>query len=213
MKAAVINEVSARDKNPLIVAALLDKGCGVINIGMREGDYAGEPLTYIHTGLIAAVALNLGCADFVVGGCGTGQGFMLSAMQYPNVFCGLIESPVDAWLFGQINGGNCVSLALNKGFGWAGDINLNYIVEKLLQDRFCGGYPEARKESQKASRQSLQKISLLAHKDMQEILDSMDTSITDAVFSHPPIIAMLQGECRNRELQAYIINKFLGEKR
>lgn len=213
MKVAVINEVSARDKNPLIVAALQSKGCEVINIGMREGDFVGEPLTYIHIGLIAAVAINLGCADFVVGGCGTGQGFMISAMQYPNVFCGLIESPLDAWLFGQINGGNCVSLALNKGFGWAGDINLNYIVEKLLQDQFGGGYPEARKDSQKASRQALQKISSLAHKNMQEILDSIDKGITDAVFAHPPIIDMVQGNCANKDLQSYIIHKFLGGKR
>lgn len=213
VKIAVVNELSARDKNPFIIKALLDKGCEVINIGMTDGDFAGEPLTYIHTGLVAAIALNLGCADFVVGGCGTGQGFMISAMQYPNVFCGLIESPLDAWLFGQINGGNCISLALNKGFGWAGDINLNYIVEKLLQDKFGSGYPEARKESQQASRQTLQKISLLAHKSMQEILQSIDSSITNTIFSYPPIIDMVQGECRNKELQTYIINNFLGDKR
>ena len=56
-------------------------------------------LTYIHTGLIAAAMLNIGAADMVVGGCGTGQGFMNSVMQYPNVVCGLILNPLDAFLF------------------------------------------------------------------------------------------------------------------
>ncbi len=42
-------------------------------------------------------------------------------MQYPGVSCGLIADPLDAWLFSMINAGNCISLALNKGYGWAGE--------------------------------------------------------------------------------------------
>ena len=42
-------------------------------------------------------------------------GYLNSAMQYPNVFCGLILDPLDAWLFTQINGRNCISLALKRG--------------------------------------------------------------------------------------------------
>lgn len=209
MKIAVINEVSARDKNPLIVKALKEKGFEVLNAGMSEGDFEGEPLTYIHTGLIAGIVLNLGAADFAVGGCGTGQGFMISAMQYPSVFCGLIETPLDAWLFGQINGGNCASLALNKGFGWAGDINLSYIFDKLFSEGFGEGYPEARKESQRASRNTLKKISVSAHKPMAELLETMDKAVTDAVFRHKPLIDIVRGDCINKELQAFIIDKFL----
>jgi len=32
-------------------------------------------LTYIHTGLMAAMLLHLRAVDLVIGGCGTGQGF------------------------------------------------------------------------------------------------------------------------------------------
>ena len=131
MKIAVINEVSSRDKNGKVLEALQGFGHDVFNVGMSADGNEPE-LTYIHTGLMAGIALNTGAADLVVGGCGTGQGFLISAMQYPGVFCGLITEPLDAWLFSQINGGNCVSLALNKGFGWAADINLKYIFEKLF---------------------------------------------------------------------------------
>ena len=113
----------------------------------------------------------------MVGGCGTGQGYLNAVMQFPRVCCGLIQEPLDAWLFSQINGGNCISLALNKGYGWAANLNLEYIFEKLLQDPAGQGYPEARKESQGQSRAILQKLSVDAHKTLPEILQSIDAEI------------------------------------
>ena len=77
MKIAVINETSAGDKNPAILAALEDGGHEIINAGMKEKGAQPE-LSYIHTGLLAAILLNLKRVDFVVGGCGTGQGFLNS---------------------------------------------------------------------------------------------------------------------------------------
>lgn len=209
MKVAVINEVSARDKNSLIIEALKKQKIEVLNAGMQAGDYEKE-LTYIHTGLMGAILLNLGAVDMVVGGCGTGQGFLLSVMQYPNVFCGLITEPVDAWLFGQINGGNCISLPLNKGFGWAGNINLDYIFEKLFCDEFGKGYPVERQESQKLSRKKLLNISNNAHKTMEEIIEKTDKEITSQIFSYKPFTEIIKGEVKNKELQKYIIKNFLG---
>ncbi len=73
---------------------------------------------------MSALLLNLKAVDFVVGGCGTGLGYLNAVMQYPGVFCGHLLTPLDAFLFARINAGNCVSLALNQGYGWAGDVNL-----------------------------------------------------------------------------------------
>lgn len=205
MRIAVVNEVSAKDKNKAILEALEVARAEVYNIGMscREGE---PELTYIHTGLIAALALGTGAADFVVGGCGTGQGFMLSAMQYPGVYCGLITDPLDAWLFSQINGGNCVSLALNKGFGWAGDINLRYIFEKL----FCGepgrGYPPHRSESQRESRGILSNINSITHKDMASILQLLDKRITDPVLGYKAFTQFIAAYAKKSELKDAIIN-------
>lgn len=211
MKVAVINEVSARDKNIYIINALSKRGFDIANVGMKEGDYSGEPLTYIHTGLMAGILTNLGVVDFVVGGCGTGQGFLISAMQYPNVFCGLVESPLDAWLFAQINAGNCVSLALSKGFGWASDINIDYIFEKLFASSFGQGYPDTRKESQQLSRGILKQITLASHKPMEQILALIDKEIVKTIFSHKPFVDLIKGHCTNISLQRFIMDNFLSE--
>jgi ribose 5-phosphate isomerase RpiB len=187
MRIAVVNEVSARDKNKDIVSALQACGQEVFNVGMTSASVEGEvELTYIHTGLIAATLLNLGAADMVVGGCGTGQGFLNSVMQYPNVFCGLILNSLDAFLFSQINAGNCVSLALNKGYGWAGDLNLKYIFEKLFAGPPGAGYPPHRSESQAQSRERLCRISQATHTSFGGIVRALDREIVETVLSHRP---------------------------
>ena len=177
MRIAVLNEVSARVRNADILSALSEHPAHeVFNAGMTaEGN--GPELTYIQTGLMAAVLLNCGACDLAVGGCGTGQGFLISAMQYPGVFCGLLVEPLDAWLFSQINAGNCVSLPLNKGYGWAGDLNLKRVFYELLRDPSGAGYPPERSESQAKSRERLREISSAAHRDFYDIFTSLDGNI------------------------------------
>jgi ribose 5-phosphate isomerase RpiB len=145
-----------------------------------------EPqLSYIHTGFMSALLLNLRRADFVVGGCGTGQGYLNSALQYPGVVCGHILSPLDAWLFMQINGGNCVSLALHQGYGWASDVNLIFIFDRLFSVERGGGYPPHRKEPQRESRELLNDISAVSHRPFYEIVESLPKSVTRPVLSYP----------------------------
>ncbi len=193
MRIAVINEVSAAARNADILAALAElPEAQVHNLGMQNP--AQQPaLTYIHTGLMAALALDAGLADMVIGGCGTGQGFLNSAMQYPGVFCGLLLEPLDAWLFSQINGGNCVSLALNKGYGWAADLNLKRLVRELFRDAPGGGYPPARSESQRESRLLLQKLSAAAHKDMADIVAGLNAEVAEPIVATEAFMALLNG--------------------
>jgi ribose 5-phosphate isomerase RpiB len=192
MRIAVVNEVSARAKNADILAALAEHPShAVFNVGMfAEG--SGPELTYIHTGLMAAALLNCGACDLAVGGCGTGQGFLLSAMQYPGVFGGLIVEPLDAWLFSQINAGNCVSLPLNKGYGWAGDLNLRRVFHELFRDPAGAGYPPDRSESQAQSRARLREISALAHRDFMDIFASMDEQIVRPLKEYGVFLDLLR---------------------
>ena len=77
MKIALINENSQNSKNPMIEAALKKvvepMGHTVFNYGMYA-DADSKPLTYVQNGILAAVLLNSGAADYVVTGCGTGAG-------------------------------------------------------------------------------------------------------------------------------------------
>lgn len=190
MRIAVINETSAADRNADILAALDGRGHTVINAGMVKTGARPE-LTYIHTGLLAALLLNAGRADFVVGGCGTGQGFLNAAMQYPGVFCGHILNSLDAWLFAQINGGNCLSLMLNQGYGWAADVNLRFIFDRLFSVEFGAGYPAHRQESQRQSRETLTRVSALAHRTMAEIVTALPDDVLMPVLQFPGVQALL----------------------
>jgi len=211
MRIAVVNEVSAVNKNPDILKALKSFDCNIINTGMQSPDDQPE-LTYIHTGLISALLLNLDAVDLVVGGCGTGQGYLNSVMQYPGVFCGLIADPLDAWLFSQINGGNCISLPLNKGYGWAGEINLTYILEKLFVSDMGAGYPEHRKESQQESRTKLKQVSMISHRPMEDILAELvkiDKRMVKTVFSTERFVAAVQKYSKNKALKKAILDRYL----
>jgi ribose 5-phosphate isomerase RpiB len=193
MRIAVINETSAADKNSDIIAALAGRGHTIINAGMTEGGAIPE-LSYIHTGLLSAILLNLQRVDFVVGGCGTGQGYLNSVMQYPGVFCGHILNSMDAWLFTQINGGNCISLALNQGYGWAGDVNLRFIFDRIFSVERGGGYPPHRSEPQKMYRTTLENISELVHQPFAKIIDVLQDDILLPVLAYPGVLEIIDVE-------------------
>jgi ribose 5-phosphate isomerase RpiB len=184
MKIAVINEISAATRNADIIRALEGRGHEVVNLGNTSIEDTLQ-LQYIHTGLMSALLLHLKVIDFVVGGCGTGLGYLNSVLQYPGVVCGHILSPLDAWLFSRINDGNCVSLALNQGYGWAGEINLKMIFDELFTNERGTGFPAHRAEPQRNSRQLLAEISTATHKSFPEILRALPVSITKPAMNFP----------------------------
>ena len=191
MKIAVISEVSAVAKNPDIMAALVGRGHEIINAGMKSADDKPE-LTYVQTGLLAGLLLGTGRVDLVIGGCGTGQGFLNSSLMYPGIVCGLISNDLDAWLFGQINGGNCISLPLLVGYGWAGDVNLKFIFDKLFSlPEFGKGYPPHRQESQQKSRSLLLGVSTTTHKPLARIISDLDDDVIKPVLAFPGVLDLL----------------------
>lgn len=207
MRIAIINETSAADRNAEIFAALDKRGHTIINAGMTKSGAQPE-LQYIHTGFLSALLLNLKRVDLVVGGCGTGIGYMNSVMQYPGVFCGLIHTPLDAWLFAQINDGNCFSLALNQGYGWASDVNLRFIFDRYFEVEHGKGYPAHRQEPQAASRQNLQKISGAAHYSMAEIISLLPIDIVKSSLAFPGIQELLDISSLEDAKMKDVLSKF-----
>jgi ribose 5-phosphate isomerase RpiB len=191
MKIAVINEISAADKNADILKALEGRGHEILNLGNTRGsDTPG--LLYIHTGLMSALLLNLNLVDFVIGGCGTGLGYLNSVMQYPGVFCGHLLTPLDAFLFARINAGNCVSLALNQGYGWAGDVNLRLIFDALFMPETGIGYPSQRAEPQRQARGLLKQVSSATHRPMAEILPALPEEVLRPALTFPAFRSALE---------------------
>ena len=207
MKIAVVSEGSTKHRNADVVNALesLNQGHEIFNFGMKNVE--GEPyMNYLDVGFLAGLVLNLKAVDFVVGGCGTGQGFMNVALQFPGVFCGLITDPVESFLYSQVNAGNCISLQLNKQYGLGGDLNLKYIFQTLFNDTYGQGYPADRREVQLKARARLEKLSLDAHRSMVEIIKVVDSVIIDTVLKFPGVLDFIKDKAPQSELKDIVLS-------
>ncbi len=186
MKIALITENSQAAKNATIHTALTSVaeplGHEVFNYGMYSAEDEAS-LTYVMNGLLTGLLLNSGAADFVVTGCGTGTGSMLAANAMPGVFCGLIIDPTDAFLFGQINDGNAISMPYAKGFGWAAELNLQDVYRKLFEGERGLGYPKERAEIMAKNRGVLSALKAVTCHDMLTVLKTVDQDLLRATIA------------------------------
>ena len=207
MKIALINENSQAAKNEIIFNALKKvadtKGYEVRNYGMYGADDAAQ-LTYVQNGILAALLINSGAADFVVTGCGTGEGAMLALNSFPGVICGHVASPLDAYTFAQINDGNAVSIPFALGFGWGGDLNLEYIFEKLFSEPFGGGYPRERVVPEQRNKKILDGVREQAFKPLPEILKNLDRDLVKGALSGEKFDELFFADAKDEELIALV---------
>ncbi|WP_158780648.1 RpiB/LacA/LacB family sugar-phosphate isomerase [Pantoea sp. BAV 3049] len=180
MNIALMMENSQAGKNALVLqqlqAVAADNHDAVFNVGMSDDQ--DHHLTYIHLGIMASILLNARAVDFVVTGCGTGQGAMMSLNIHPGVVCGYCIDPADAFLFAQINNGNALSLPFAKGFGWGAELNVRYIFEKAFTGRKGEGYPVDRKEPQVRNAGLLNQVKNAVIKDSYlETLSAIDPEL------------------------------------
>ena len=207
MKIALINENSQAAKNGIIHDALTavaePLGHQVFNYGMYSADDKAS-LTYIMNGLLAGILLNTKAADFVVTGCGTGTGSMLACNAMPGVFCGLIVDPTDAFLFGQINDGNCISMPYAKGFGWAAELNLQDVYRKLFEGERGLGYPKERAEIMKRNRGILKELKAVTCRDMLTVLKTVDQDLLKAAIAGEQFAEHFYPNSQDEEISAYL---------
>ena len=208
MRIAVINEGSTKHRNADVMKAVEElSGNEIFNLGMQNVD--GEPdLTYLETALMSAIIINLKAVDFVVGGCGTGQGYMNAVLMFPGTACGLLVDPVDAFLFSQVNAGNVISLALNKGYGGVGgDINVKYILKTLFNDTYGQGYPQHRAELQINARKKMAQLSEDSHLPMKEILEKIDPLTLEHALKFPGFLDFIKNEAPESDLKDYVLSR------
>lgn len=207
MKIALINENSQVSKNEMILQTLAEAavplGHQVFNYGMstEDGDYK---ISYGEAGLLAAVLLNGGAVDYVVTGCGTGEGACLAANIYPNVYCGYIKDSTDAFLFSQINCGNAISMPFAKEFGWCAELNLKYVFRELFSCEHGIGYPPERGVVQKEFRDLFYKIKGMATKDMPSVLKNMDQDILKNTISGKSFRKHFFSNATEPEIKSYM---------
>ena len=207
MRIALINENSQAAKNGIIEKALRKvvepMGFEVKNYGMYAADDEAQ-LTYVQNGILAATLLNAGACDYVITGCGTGEGAMLALNSFPGVICGHVETPLDAYTFAQINDGNAISLPFALGFGWGGDLNLQYIFEKLFCEPSGGGYPKERAVPEQRNKKILDQVKLVTDKTMEEILPALDQELVKGAFAGKNFKEYFFADATNESLKAVV---------
>ena len=214
MKIAMINEFSQAAKNDIVVSVLKEvvepMGHTVYNTGMTTAEaplQLGEPgyLTYLNIGVQAALLLNSGAVDFVVTGCGTGQGALMACNMMPGVVCGYCIEPSDAYLFLQINNGNALSIPYAKGFGWGADVNMKNIFNIAFGSPKGMGYPNepGRKESQNRNAAKLVEVKAAVAKPLVEALSAMDQDIVKKSLT-PRFLECFFAGCKDEELKKFV---------
>lgn len=207
MKVALIIENSQAAKSPVIETALRSVaeplGHEVLNFGMYSAEDEAA-LTYPMNGLLAGILLNSGAADFVVTGCGTGMGSMLACNAMPGVFCGLVIDPTDAFLFNQINAGNCMSMPYAKGFGWAAELNLEDCYRKIFETEAGLGYPRERAAVMKTNRGVLADMKAAACHDMLTVLKTVDQDLLKAAIAGERFEELFYPNSKDDEISAYL---------
>jgi len=207
MKIALITENSQAAKNGIIHQALTavaePLGHEVFNYGMYTAEDSAS-LTYVMNGLLAGILLNSKAADFVITGCGTGMGSMLACNAMPGVFCGLVIDPTDAFLFSQINDGNCMSMPYAKGFGWAAELNLQDCYRKIFENEGGAGYPKERAHFMAANRSILKDVKAASCRDMLTVLKAVDPDLLKAAIAGEKFAEYFYLNSQDEGISAYL---------
>ena len=205
MKIALIIENSQAAKSGIVHDALKavaePLGHEVFHYGMYTPEDKAS-LTYVMNGLLTGLLINSKAADFVVTGCGTGIGSNLAANAMPGVFCGLIIDPTDAFLFGQINAGNAISMPYAKGFGWAAELNLQDCYRKIFEAG--AGYPKERAEIMAKNRGILTDLKAASCHDMLTVLKTVDQGLLKAAIAGEKFQEYFFANCQDDAIADYI---------
>lgn len=213
MKIALINENSQAAKNEIIEGALKKvvepMGHEVHNYGMYTPEDEAQ-ITYVQVGILAAVLLNSGAVDYVITGCGTGEGAMLACNSFPGVVCGHVEDALDAYTFSQINDGNALAIPFAKGFGWGGEKNLEYIFEKLWCEESGQGYPRERAAIMAKNREILNNVKKVTYRDLTDILKELDQELVKGAFGGAKFKELFFANCKCEKM-AILVKEIIGE--
>lgn len=208
MRIALINENSQADKNPIIFKELEEVSktysYEAVNIGMFNKE--DKPLTYVQNGILAAILLNTKAVDFVITGCGTGEGALLAMNSFPGVLCGYVTEPSDAYLFRQVNDGNAISMPFAKGFGWGAELNLRYTFEKLFSTKGGEGYPKERVIPEQRNKKILDKVKLSSYRNLIDILKDIDQDLLITAINRDSFLDVLKKYGEEGALKDYVLS-------
>ncbi len=204
MKIAVIQASSQSQKNGLIYGTVKKYASDyeVINFGCFGNEE--QKFSYIEISILVGILLSCKAVDFVVTGCSSGQGMMLACNNMPGVLCGYIPTPMDAYLFAQINDGNAVSLPLGEEYTWAGEENLDKTIAKLFSEPFGQGFPKSEAERKLEDTKLLKSIRNSSQVKMTDLLKTLEKPLLDKVLSKKDVVEYVLENGKDEDLSLLI---------
>ena len=200
----MIQASSQSGKNELILRTVKKYAADaeVINFGCFGNEE--QKYSYIEISILIGILLSCKAVDLVVTGCSSGQGMMLACNNMPGVLCGYIPTPMDAYLFAQINDGNAVSLPLGEEYTWAGEENLDKTIARLFSEPFGQGYPKSEAERKLEDTRLLKSIRSASQVKMTKLLKTIEKPLLDKVLSKKDVVEYVLENGRDEELSLLI---------
>lgn len=202
MKIGVIQASSQIQRNETLYECtkkvVESKGYEVINFGILDSDQ--ESYSYIQIAFLISLLIESKTIDFVVTGCSSGQGMAIACNSFPSVLCGYLPTSSDAYLYGRINDGNVASLSLGLGFGWAGEISVQQILNALFEEPFGIGYPVKDAQRKKADTKLLKDINKITKPSIIEVLPKLDKAFVRSSLTLSSVYNYIQDNSKNIEL-------------
>ncbi|WP_223890139.1 RpiB/LacA/LacB family sugar-phosphate isomerase [Lactobacillus paragasseri] len=170
----------------------------LINFGIYPN--SNTNLSYVQVFLAIALLINSKSLDFIVTGCTSGQGMMLACNTFPNIQCGYLPTPQDAFLFSHINNGNVISFPLGLNWGWSGEINFSETMKALFKQPWGTGYPPSQASRKVKNTTEVKEFNQLNKKSMTSILPSVDSDLLVPVLKYEPVYNFIIQNGKDTEL-------------
>lgn len=170
----------------------------LINFGIYQD--RTTTLSYVQISLAIALFINSRALDFVVTGCSSGQGMMLAGNTFPNIQCGYIPTPQDAYLFSHINDGNVVSFPLGLNWGWSGEINFSETMTALFTKPWDKGYPTGEAKRKIKNTKEVKDLNQLTKKAMISFLPDLNPELLIPVLNYDPVFDFIVKNGTDHEL-------------
>lgn len=129
---------------------------------------------------------------------------MLALNSFPGVICGHVEDPVDAYTFAHVNDGNAVALPFAKGFGWGGELNLEYVFEKLFGFGHGQGYPKERVVPEQRNKKILDAVRAHNFKDLIACLKGIDQELVRGAIAGEHFAELFFANAKDEQIIAYV---------
>lgn len=201
MRIGIIQASSQAAKNQLLFETVRKYAVHdeIINFGCTENE--PERYSYVEISVLAGALLASEAIDFIVTGCSSGQGMMLACNSFPGVLCGYAPSPMDAYLFAQINNGNAVSLPLGEDYTWGGYENFENTIAKLFSEPFGQGYPKDEAARKMKDTRILKEIRRNSQCSAADLLDSLDQSFIEHIMCKQDVVQYILRHGKNSIVQ------------